>query len=80
MRWKEEPRKKPPEKGAVRIIRRFLFFPQTVDHETRWLETAHIVQTYVPSQFFDPSGEYSYRASWWWSRRWTTEDEYRRQR
>lgn len=74
MRWKQRPRKGPPERGAVRVTRKFLFFPKTLEGETRWLEVAYIVQRYVPARL--PGGAGYYRTAWWWNRRWATKDEY----
>lgn len=45
MRWKK---KKAPDYGDRRIISEFLFFPKTLDGETRWLESAKIRQSYHP--------------------------------
>jgi hypothetical protein len=44
MRWKK---KKAPDYGDRRIISEFLFFPKTLDGETRWLEFAEIIQSYL---------------------------------
>jgi len=41
MRWKQ------PEIGDYRIISMFLWFPRTVQGETRWFEFAQIKQIYV---------------------------------
>lgn len=35
-----------------RIIVRFLFFPRTIGHETRWLEFAKIKQFYHQEYFY----------------------------
>lgn len=40
MRWKNYPN------SFVRIVEKFLWFPTTIDGETRWLEKAKIKQQY----------------------------------
>lgn len=40
MRWSN------PKNGDIRIIKRFLLFPKTVNNVTIWLETAYIKQEY----------------------------------
>lgn len=42
MRWIN----RKPEKDEKRIIKTFLFFPKTINKETRWLEFASIKQVY----------------------------------
>lgn len=42
MRW----RKVKPVIGDERVVSEFLFFPKTLDKETRWLEFAEIRQMY----------------------------------
>lgn len=37
MRWTKP---KPPTEGECRLRRAFLWFPKTIDRETRWLERA----------------------------------------
>lgn len=44
MRWREKPEHK---RGDTRVKRRFLFFPECLRHEWRWLEWATIEETYV---------------------------------
>lgn len=39
MRWNEEPEYR-PDNGTLRRRKRFLWFPKTIDGQTRWLETA----------------------------------------
>ena len=43
MRWKQER----PEIGDKRIKQVFLWLPEVLDGEWRWLEFAHIKQTYT---------------------------------
>jgi hypothetical protein len=53
MRWvNEEPKR--VEWGDYRVVTKFLFFPVTIKGETRWLETATIIQFYSPKT---PIGE-----------------------
>lgn len=47
MRWKQKPK---PKEGDIRIIKKFLFFPKKIEDETRWLESAYIVQEYIRYQ------------------------------
>jgi hypothetical protein len=42
MKWN----KHEPHFHEMRIIKKFLWFPKTLDGETRWLETCHIEQRY----------------------------------
>lgn len=46
MRWHDKPKKKPPEDGTTRVVRRFLFFPLCLKSEYRWLEFVKIKQRY----------------------------------
>lgn len=50
--------KKVPNENVTRIITKFLFWPKTINSETRWLE----VSTYIE--------KYSYLLKWvsiqWW--------------
>lgn len=48
MRWKKEA---PPKHGDIRVIRRFLFLPRTINNERRWLEFAHIYQRWDDGQW-----------------------------
>lgn len=43
MRWTREPR---PETGDEKTETKFLWFPVTIDYETRWLEKATIVSVF----------------------------------
>lgn len=43
-------RRKEPKDDKQRIIKRFLFFPRTIQGETRWLEFAQIGQKYTRFQ------------------------------
>jgi hypothetical protein len=43
MRWKEKPRF---NNGDRRLRTAFLFFPKTINGETRWLETASWIEKY----------------------------------
>lgn len=49
MRWI----KKTPKTGYVRVIKKFLFLPLTLNNETRWLEFATIMQVYVTHYYMD---------------------------
>jgi hypothetical protein len=42
MKWKRDKE----YDGELRIIRKFLWFPKTLDYETRWLEFANIKQEF----------------------------------
>jgi len=53
MRWTREPKWYPSENDS-RIIKRFLFFPKTLNDETRWLEWAAISQTYYVDWYETP--------------------------
>lgn len=37
-------------KGETRVIRRFLFFPLTLNFQTRWLEWADIIQSVIKAK------------------------------
>jgi len=49
-----------PEKGAKRIITKFLFFPKRIDDVTRWLEWA------VWEQIYSFNGYWDYWQDWGW--------------
>ncbi len=55
MRW---PSKKIPQKGDIRVIKKFLFLPKCLDDEWRWLEIARIKQVAKVS--------YCDGDIWWW--------------
>lgn len=40
MKWKE------PREGETRVVTYFAFFPVTINHETRWLETVTVKEQY----------------------------------
>jgi hypothetical protein len=66
MRWK--PKHKPiPENGEKRIIKRFLIFPERIEHEVRWLEFAKIEQVYHATRFTDTGRLIE---SYWFDNRW----------
>lgn len=46
MKYKLKPKKKKPEIGDTRIIRRFAWFPVLLEREIRWLEQVTIEQMY----------------------------------
>jgi len=52
MRWIKEP---PPNRNAVRRVEKFLWFPKTINFETRWLETTAWEEQY-DRNFNDPLG------------------------
>jgi hypothetical protein len=41
------------QSGDQRLVKRFLLFPLTLGDETRWLESARIVQTFVVDRTWD---------------------------
>jgi hypothetical protein len=41
------------QNGDQRLVKRFLLFPLTLGDETRWLESARIVQTFVVERTWD---------------------------
>jgi hypothetical protein len=45
MRWIKRKYKLKDKLKQKRTIKRFLLFPQTLQHETRWLEVAEIEQS-----------------------------------
>lgn len=44
-------RQRHPNSGDLRTVRVFLFLPETLDNETRWMEWARIEQVYVWSEY-----------------------------
>jgi hypothetical protein len=74
MRWKKKDCGISPNVGDNRARRGFLFFPKTIDGETRWLEYAYWVQTLVKRNiwgngrrhFWDPVGFLTWEDSGWW--------------
>ena len=55
----------------TRIIRRFLFFPLTLEGQTRWLETAYIEQAYCVS------GTAGILRIGWRNRKWKNQCEWK---
>lgn len=55
MKWKR------PNSYSERIIIRFLFFPRTIQGETRWLEFARIKQYYWLPE---------HGPGWWTDKEW----------
>jgi len=64
MRW-AEPVVAPPKDGDQRECSAFLFFPKTINGETRWLERARWLQVYTQEE--DDLGPYCGR---WSAIRW----------
>lgn len=56
-------RRKAPAVGTKRHRRRFLWFPKTIQHETRWLEVAAWVEIVA----------HSHKSWWWFPMRWDDE-------
>jgi hypothetical protein len=50
MKWPTKPK---PQMGATRVVSRFVWWPLSLDNETRWLTWTKIVQTYT--YFFTPT-------------------------
>lgn len=52
MRWRKK--LKPfPKNGDTREVTKFLWFPKTIDNETRWLERTTWIQEYVVTTGWD---------------------------
>jgi len=70
MRWKYiKKEKKYPKEFEKRIRRIFLFFPKTIENETRWLEFSVIEESfYYGKSYIDPID--SYVNGWWNPIRW----------
>lgn len=65
MRWTNEK----PVEGTMRVISKFLFFPRTIQGETRWLERAGIrqIRRYHEDDMRDAYSE----SFWYWEdERW----------
>jgi hypothetical protein len=45
-----------PKTGDQRLRKKFLWLPLTLENETRWLEKARVVQTYVEDVEIDMAG------------------------
>lgn len=45
MRWNKRPKKQEPSAGDLRDREGFLFFPKTINRQTRWLERASLFST-----------------------------------
>lgn len=70
--------------GEERIIKKFLFFPLTVNNETRWLETVEIDQILICREEFHHESCYAHNVYWWhnmfWAdKRYNGEDRYEEQ-
>lgn len=52
--------KKEPELGDYKIIKKFAWFPITIDYETRWLEKVEYIKEYRKMLAFDDFGSYFY--------------------
>lgn len=64
MRWKNRIY---PKVGDIKIVRKFLWFPVSIDGETRWLEYAYVAYRY---RCYDNN-------CWWGADQFLTEDEWR---
>ena len=67
MRWNK--RKEKPKYGDKRMVIKFLWFPKTLNDETRWLETTAIIQlfsevTQKVTGPIDPIGFNIFRDKW----------------
>ena len=62
MRWQQ------PKFRDVRVIAKFAFLPVTIGHETRWLETVYIKQTFI--EHLTSTGGY------WRNSEFITKEEY----
>ncbi len=61
MRWNKS---KNPINKEERRVTRFLFFPKTINNETRWLETTTFIQICI---YFDPDWSDGYnKTAWHW--------------
>lgn len=65
MRWTNEQ----PVEGTVRVINKFLFFPRTIQGETRWLEKTKIKQ--IRKYYQDDMRDAYSKSFWYWEdERW----------
>lgn len=58
MRWKE------PQQDDIKIIRKFLLLPLTINGETRWLEIAKIKLVYNDHKIYS-AGRYAESITGW---------------
>ena len=53
-----------PQKGDQRLRKKFLWLPLTLGNETRWFETAHVIQEYAVDTTVDMAGGPAHEAYW----------------
>lgn len=67
MRWKKKPvnTKTYPKEGDERVISGFLFFPECLNGEYRWLEFAQVLQVWAEDYCNHPYPIYKWCAVSW---------------
>ena len=64
MRWHKRPKKQEPSAGDLRDREGFLFFPKTINRQTRWLERASWTEKFVDSTCYTDGTAYWIPIRW----------------